>query len=463
MRKVATLCLLGCASLSAQQIPPPTDLPGDPFFIKKTWPVNSSIDSVSAILVDPVQSHLFLAYRQSVVVDDLQTGAALGSVGGSSGAFGIALDDTGDFGFISDGRYNQLDVFDRRTYQTVGILPTAPNPTYVVFEPESALIFVVCNEPIVANEPITQKTRAPWPPVDPPMSPWSRSDIPPPPSYPPRRPARPPTNAKPATNPEGKWLLTVIDANNWKALADILLPSKVGFAQTAGNGHVYLGFPGRNELARLDASALGEKLRRDTKNAHDAKDKPATPERTPKEEQLIFEHLPIPGRQWQHSPAQVLDWSNDQITARNEERQITLFRLNRECGEPRALAADERHLRLFLACANKKLAVLNADNGDLVTTLPTGPDTNAVAYDFDRRLVYAANAGGYGSLTIIRQDVADFYAVVQNLPTPIWARALTVNPVTGQIYLITDYTDSDSQQRIAKVEKGTFQLLLIGH
>jgi DNA-binding beta-propeller fold protein YncE len=456
MRKVAALCLLGCASLLAQQIPAPTDLPGDPFFIKKTWPVNSTADSVSSMLVDPLQHQLFLAYRQSVVVDDLQSGGAVGSVGGSSGALGIALDDTGDFGFISDGRYNQVDAFDRRTFQTVGILPTAANPTYVVFEPMSALIFVVCNEPS-AEKTRVQRPPIPMYPPPTPIYPWNRSDIPPtPPSHSPPFPS-PGRTKKSATPPESKWLLTVIDADNWKTLADILLPGKVGFAQTAGNGHVYLGFPGRNELARLDASALGERLRRDTKNAH------ATPARTPKEDQLIFGHLMIPGPQWQRNPARILDWSNDQFVAANEARQIDFFRLNKECGEPRALAVDEPHLRLFLACANKKLAVLNADNGDLITTLPTGPDTNAVAYDFDRRLVYAANAGGYGSLTIIRQDVTDSYAVVQSLPTPIWARALAVNPATGQIYLITDYTDSDSQQRISKAEKGDFQLLLIGH
>ena len=121
-------------------------------------------------------------------------------------------------------------------------------------------------------------------------------------------------------------------------------------------------------------------------------------------------------------------------------------------------------MRLFVACSYiMTLAVLNADNGDPVASVPTGPGTNAVAYDFDRRLIYAANGGGNGSLTIIRQDVTDSYAVVQNLPTYHWARAIAVSRITGLAYLVTDYSDSDPNHRRSVPGDASFYVQVIGH
>jgi DNA-binding beta-propeller fold protein YncE len=262
---------------------------------------------------------------------------------------------------------------------------------------------------------------------------------------------------------ESGWYITVIDANTWKSLADIQLPGKAGFARTGGNGHVYLSVQGRNDLlgryevARLQADALGEMLRSKDAETH------ATVGPTPKEEQLRNGPLLDPDHGWQRYPAQMLDWSGGRNSADNDESQITFFPLARECGEPRTLAVDERHLRLFVACGNMTLAVLNADTGAPVASLPTGPGTNAVAYDFDHGLIYAANSGGNGSLTIIRQDVTDTYSVIQNLPTYQRARALAVNQTTGQAYLVTDYTDSGPDQRRSVPASGSFYVQVIGH
>lgn len=463
MRISLALFLLASTIASAQTIPAPTDLPDNLFYIKKTWQVGGTRDSLNTLLADPAQLHLFLAYRTTVVVDDLETGATIGNINGTHGAYGMALDDTVEFGYLSDGRFNQIDAFDRRTLKVVGVIPTAPSPSIVLFEPSSELIFAICSQPTTEkpdttrnalNSPKPSQVRPEQIRLDGVTSDRLRTDLPNemPPGIPPPRPSPHPGNARPATPSEPKWFITVIDANTWRALADIQLPGKVGFAQTAGGGHVYLGFPGRHEIARLDAVELREKLLSNMKD-------PAT---TPKDEQLQSGRVFEPGPHWIRDPGQILDWSNP-YQSTNDIRPIAYFHLQRECADPRALAVDEHHLQLFVACGDLKLAVLNADNGQQEAILSTGPDTKAVAYDFDRRLVYAANAGGNGSLTFIRQDVTNTYAVIQSLPTPHWARAMAVNPVTGQIYLMTDYTDSDSQQRQSSSEKGSFQLLLIGH
>jgi len=53
--------------------------------------------------------------------------------------------------------------------------------------------------------------------------------------------------------------------------------------------------------------------------------------------------------------------------------------------------------------------------------------TDAVGFDPGRGLIYIANGGANGSLTVIRQDVTDTYAVIQDLPTRQRARTLAVN------------------------------------
>jgi hypothetical protein len=439
---------LACVPAAAQRIPAPTDLPGDPFLIKKTWQAGSG-DSLNSVVLDPARSQLFLAYRHAIVVDDMDSGAAIGKVSGTYGSYGIALDDTGEFGYVSDGRYNQIDVFDRRTFQIVGIIPAAPNPAEVVFEPASGLIFVICSKPLSEQPSSSPELRA----SDRNRSGLTREDL-----YSlPKSPFAHPDSGKPVKNTETRWYITVIDANTWKALADILVPGKVEFAQTGGNGRVYVSLPGRKEFARLQADALGEKLRRKDADTH-AKVGP-----TPKEEQLRNGPSPNPGPGWQRPPVQLMDWSGGRNSVNNNDSQITSFPLARECGEPRTLAVDERHLRLFVACDNMTLAVLNAENGDPVASVPTGPSTNAVAYDFGHNLIYAANGGGNGSLTIIRQSVTDSYAVIQNLPTYQKARALAVNPATGQAYLVTDYSDSDPNQRRSVPANGSFNVQVIGH
>ena len=42
------------------------------------------------------------------------------------------------------------------------------------------------------------------------------------------------------------------------------------------------------------------------------------------------------------------------------------------CEDPSGMAIDQQHRRLFVGCGNKLMAVINADTGKVVTTLPIG-------------------------------------------------------------------------------------------
>lgn len=103
------------------------------------------------------------------------------------------------------------------------------------------------------------------------------------------------------------------------------------------------------------------------------------------------------------------------------------------CESPSGLAVDRKSHRLFAACDNKLLAVVNYDTGKVVTTLPIGGGPDAAAYDSATGIVFSSN--GDGTLTLIRSDEPDHYKVIQSLPTESGARTMAVDSSTGIVYL----------------------------
>jgi DNA-binding beta-propeller fold protein YncE len=151
MKKLLAVCLLAGTSLSAQ-IPAPTQLPDRPFSVKKTWTIGG-VGNWDYLTMDPKASQLFIAHGTVVQVVDVATGALAGQVTGLREAHAIALDDNGEFGYISDGLADDVKVFDRRTFQVVASIPTGPTPRSLALEPQSGLLFVMCAEPVAANPP----------------------------------------------------------------------------------------------------------------------------------------------------------------------------------------------------------------------------------------------------------------------------------------------------------------------
>lgn len=107
------------------------------------------------------------------------------------------------------------------------------------------------------------------------------------------------------------------------------------------------------------------------------------------------------------------------------------------CEEPSGLAIDAKHHRLFAGCGNKLMAVVNADTGKVVTTLPIGEGVDATGFDPGTQLAFSSNGGGDGSLTVVHEDSPDKYSVVQNLTTQRGARTMTLNPKTHTVYTVT--------------------------
>ena len=77
-------------------------------------------------------------------------------------------------------------------------------------------------------------------------------------------------------------------------------------------------------------------------------------------------------------------------------------------------------------------------------------------------MIYTSN--GEGTLTVIHEDYADRYTVVENIATKKYARTIALDKATHLIYLPTaDLEKPDPNQKgRPKMIAGTFQVLVVG-
>jgi DNA-binding beta-propeller fold protein YncE len=125
------------------------------------------------------------------------------------------------------------------------------------------------------------------------------------------------------------------------------------------------------------------------------------------------------------------------------------------CGGPTGIAIDGPDNRLFTACRqNKGMSVVDAVSGKVITTLPIGAGVDAVAYDPQTKLIFCSC--GDATTTIIKQQSADDYSVVQTLKTQVRAKTMALDTRTHKIYLsVADY-----EPGTRKVLPGTFKILV---
>jgi DNA-binding beta-propeller fold protein YncE len=105
------------------------------------------------------------------------------------------------------------------------------------------------------------------------------------------------------------------------------------------------------------------------------------------------------------------------------------------CQEPSGLAIDVKTRRLFAGCDNKMMAVVNADTGIVITTLPIGDGVDANGFDPETGFAFASC--GEGVLTVAHEDSPDTFSVVQSIPTQRGARTMALDSKTHQIFLVT--------------------------
>jgi YVTN family beta-propeller protein len=150
------------------------------------------------LTADSAAHRLYITHGGRVEVLDSTSGKSIGAITGLKGTHGVALDDSGKYGYISDGGANEVVVFDRASLQKVASIPAGTNPDGIAFEPV---------------------TKTVW-----------------------------------AFNGRSKDV-TVIDTASQKVIATVPLPGKPEFPVADGKGEVFDNIEDKNEIVRLDAKA----------------------------------------------------------------------------------------------------------------------------------------------------------------------------------------------------------------
>ncbi|HEX4638233.1 MAG TPA: hypothetical protein VH170_01970 [Chthoniobacterales bacterium] len=164
--------------------------------------------------------------------------------------------------------------------------------------------------------------------------------------------------------------VTVIDAKETKVVATISLPGNPEFAAVDENaGRVYVNLEDKSEVAVIDSAK------------HE-----------------VIAHWPLaPGE------------------------------------EPTGIALDTAHHRLFAACHNKMMVMVDAENGKVIANVPMCSGTDGCAFDEAMQLAFASC--GEGAVTIAHEDSPDKLSILQTLKTERGARTIALDPKTHRIYL----------------------------
>ena len=104
------------------------------------------------------------------------------------------------------------------------------------------------------------------------------------------------------------------------------------------------------------------------------------------------------------------------------------------------------------------MAILNADTGKIVATVPIGDGVDANAFDPGSNLAFASTGDGF--VTVVHEDSPDKYTVVANVPTKRSARTMTLDLKTHALFLsAADFGPPAPGERRGKMKPGSFVVL----
>ncbi len=164
---------------------------------------------------------------------------------------------------------------------------------------------------------------------------------------------------------------TVVDAEKGTVLGTIKLDGKPEFAASDGKGEVFVNIEDKSEIEAIDANKMEVNAK------------------------------------WPLAP----------------------------CTEPSGLALDRKNRRLFSGCDNKMMAIVNADNGRVLTTVPIGEGVDATAFDDETGLAFASC--GEGVLTVAHEESADKFSLAESVPTQKGARTMALDTKTHNVFVVS--------------------------
>jgi len=298
------------------------------------------------LTVDSAGRRVYISHGVKVVVVDADTYETVGEIPDTQGVHGIAIVNDVGRGFTSNGRSNNVTIFDLKTLKVLRQVATGSNPDAIIYDPASRRVFTF--------------------------------------------------NGRSADS-------TAIDAASGVVAGTIPLGGKPEFAAADGRGTVFANLEDQNEVAVIDSKALTVKAK------------------------------------WQLVP----------------------------CEGPSGMAMDIEHRRLFIGCHNKIMAVVDADSGKIVATLAIGEGVDANKFDPGTGLAFSSN--GDGTLTVVHEDSASKFTVIETVSTQRGARTMAIDEKTHNLFLVTAEfgpprtSTADRPRPRPSIVPGSFTLLVFGN
>jgi len=144
----------------------------------------------------------------------------------------------------------------------------------------------------------------------------------------------------------------------------------------------------------------------------------------------------------------------------------THFDLKGKCGGPGGLGLDAKNHILFATCHEPAtMAIVNADDGKVISTLPIGTGTDGGGFNPNTMEAFSSN--GEGTLSVIKENSPTEFVVEQNVKTMPRARTMTVDTKTNHVVLIGAEFGPPAPGATGYAARGqikpeTFSILVVG-
>jgi DNA-binding beta-propeller fold protein YncE len=131
------------------------------------------------------------------------------------------------------------------------------------------------------------------------------------------------------------------------------------------------------------------------------------------------------------------DWNVSSEIGVIDAEKLTLLRHNpiTPCDRPADVSLDVKNHRVFAACNNAKMSVVDSETGKVINTLTIGKPAAGAGFDPGTGLAFTA--AGDGTMAVIKENAGKF-EIDETVPTLKGARTLSVDPKTHTVYLPAD-------------------------
>ncbi len=284
---------------------------------------------------------LYVSHGTQVNILNKDNGDSIGVITNTQGVHGIAFIKKLNKGYTSNGRTNNVTVFDLKTQKSSGRIATGENPDAIMYDDFSKKIYT-CN---------------------------GRSKD-----------------------------MSVIDPATGKVVETVALGGKPETAVSDDEGNLYINIEDKNEIAEVNTGTF----------------------------KIV--------KRWSIAPAE----------------------------GPTGLAYDKKTKRLFAGC-DKLLVISDASAGKVISKLAIGDGCDGVVFDPATKNIFTSN--GEGTITVVHENSANDYKILQNAVTKRGARTIALDEETHLLYLPTaefkPLAKNAPENERPQMIPGTFQVLVV--